>query len=93
LFEAAACATPVISDAWDGIDELFEPGREIILARTSDEVTARLSSKTDASAIGRAARSRILAAHTSAHRAAELEQYIEEAAHDPARPELIAAAE
>ena len=27
LFEAASCATPVISDTWDGLDSLFEPGR------------------------------------------------------------------
>ena len=32
LFEAAACGTPIISDIWDGLDTLFEPGREIVLA-------------------------------------------------------------
>ncbi len=32
LFEAASCATPVISDKWAGIDSLFDPDREIILA-------------------------------------------------------------
>ena len=93
LFEAAACATPVISDTWSGIDELFEPGREIILAESSANVIERLASTDDAAAIGRAARSRILAAHTSAHRAAELELYIEDAAHQSVRSELIAAAE
>jgi spore maturation protein CgeB len=93
LFEAAACATPVISDTWSGIDELFEPGREIILAESSADVIERLASTDDAAAIGRAARSRILAAHTSAHRAAELELYIEDAAHRSVRSELIAAAE
>src|SRR5205085_8801265 len=80
LFEAASCATPVISDNWDGIDNLFDPGREIILAGTSEEVADRLSSCADAAAIGQAARERILAAHTAAHRASELEQHIEEAA-------------
>jgi spore maturation protein CgeB len=93
LFEAAACATPVISDTWSGIDELFEPSREIILAESSTDVIERLASTDDAAAIGRAARSRILAAHTSAHRAAELELYIEHAAHQSVRSELIAAAE
>jgi spore maturation protein CgeB len=93
LFEAAACATPVISDTWSGIDELFEPGREIILAEGSADVIERLASTDDAAGIGRAARSRILAAHTSARRAAELERYIEDAAHRSVRSELIAAAE
>jgi nucleoside-diphosphate-sugar epimerase len=80
LFEAAACATPVISDKWDGIDSLFEPGREILLADTSEEVVELLTSAADASAIGRAARAKILSGHTAAHRASELERAIEEAA-------------
>ncbi len=33
LFEAAACATPIISDVWEGIDTLFEPGEEISVGR------------------------------------------------------------
>jgi nucleoside-diphosphate-sugar epimerase/spore maturation protein CgeB len=80
LFEAGACATPVISDRWDGIDRLFEADREILLADSSEEVVAILSSDDDASAIGLAARERILASHTAGHRAAELERHIEEAA-------------
>jgi nucleoside-diphosphate-sugar epimerase/spore maturation protein CgeB len=80
LFEAASCATPVISDRWDGIDTLFQPGREIILAETTEEVVERLSSADDSDQIGGAARERIMAAHTAAHRAAELEQHINEAA-------------
>ena len=80
LFEAAACATPAISDRWSGIEELFEPGREIFLAETSDDVVARLRERDDASAIGHAARMRILSGHTAAHRALDLERAIEEAA-------------
>jgi nucleoside-diphosphate-sugar epimerase/spore maturation protein CgeB len=86
LFEAASCATPVISDKWDGIDSLFAPEREIILASSSEEVVERLSSTADAADIGLAARDRIMAAHTAAHRAAELEQHIEDAA--PAKTDL-----
>ena len=80
LFEAAACATPLISDKWDGIDNLFHPRREIILAETAEEVIDLLTSDADASAIGRAAREKILSGHTAAHRACELERAIEEAA-------------
>lgn len=93
LFEAAACGTPVISDVWDGIDSLFTPEREIILARGTDEVVARLSSEDDARQIGAAARERILSAHTAAHRAAELEADIREAAGQDEPAQLIAAAE
>jgi len=77
LFEAAACATPVISDIWQGIGDLLEPGREIILAEASEDVVKALAR--DSSAIGRAARARILAAHTARHRAAELEAHLSEA--------------
>ncbi|HEY8592567.1 MAG TPA: GDP-mannose 4,6-dehydratase [Sphingomicrobium sp.] len=80
LFEAAACATPVISDTWDGIDSLFQPGREIILADGSEDVIDMLTSSADASAIGNAARARILSGHTAEHRASELERSILEAA-------------
>jgi nucleoside-diphosphate-sugar epimerase/spore maturation protein CgeB len=80
LFEAGACATPVISDTWDGIDSLFAPGREIILAERSEEVIELLASDADAPAIGRAARAKVLSGHTAAHRASELERAIEEAA-------------
>ena len=31
VFERMAFS-PVISDAWDGLDTLFEPGREILIA-------------------------------------------------------------
>jgi len=80
LFEAASCATPVISDRWDGIDGLFEPGREIILAESSDDVIELLASDSIHSTIGRAARDKILSGHTAQHRAFELERAIEEAA-------------
>jgi spore maturation protein CgeB len=93
LFEAAACATPVISDMWKGIDELFAPDREIILANSADQVVARLAGDEDAREIGRAARNRILSGHTAAHRAEELKRAIREAAHQAASRELVAAAE
>src|SRR5947209_3078502 len=80
LFEAASCATPVISDKWEGLDSLFGPDREIVLVDSTREVVERLSSVADATAIGQAARARILAGHTAAHRAAKLEEHIEEAA-------------
>ena len=75
LFEAAACAAPVISDVWDGLDQLFTPGAEIVLARTFDDVVATLQSPpAEGRQMGLAARERILAAHTPAHRAETVER-------------------
>jgi spore maturation protein CgeB len=81
LFEAAACATPIISDVWNGLDQLLQPGREIVLARTAQDVIAALEelAPSQAQAIGRAARTRVLAEHTARHRAEELDRYLTEA--------------
>jgi spore maturation protein CgeB len=74
LFEAAACGTPIISDIWEGIDELLAPGHEIILATTSDDVAGALHR--NAFRIGHAARARVMAAHTASRRALELEEHL-----------------
>ncbi len=74
LFEAAACGTPIVSDVWDGIAALFVPGREIVLAQTTGDVVAALSG--DGTAMGARARARVLAGHSAAHRAAELDDYL-----------------
>ncbi len=76
LFEAAACGTPIISDDWPGFDALFVPGEEILLAENADAVLEILRDlpETRRRTIGDHARRRILAAHTAAHRALELEK-------------------
>src|ERR671916_736187 len=43
LFEAAACATPIISDYWNGLETFFTPGKEILVASTSTDVVSYLS--------------------------------------------------
>ena len=79
LFEAGACGTPIISDVWEGLDALFTPDREIILAQTPEQVLAALTTLPDEErrALGAAGRRRILAAHTARHRAAELESLLQ----------------
>lgn len=80
LFEAGACATPIISDAWAGLETIFTPGSEIVIAASTDDVVARLEhAHGDESAMGERGRQRILAGHDAAHRAAELEEYLGEA--------------
>jgi spore maturation protein CgeB len=78
LFEAAACGTPIISDSWPGLDELFTPDEEILVVKKSSEVIEILGkmSPDEARKIGNRARERVLAEHTAAHRAAELEELI-----------------
>jgi spore maturation protein CgeB len=86
LFEAAACGTPIVSDAWPGLETLFKPNREILLPRSTAEAVEILRDlpERERLALGRAARRRVLEEHTAAHRAAELELIIENMAR-PAR--------
>lgn len=88
LFEAAACGTPIITDSWAGLETVFKPGREIIVARQVADVLHALRNLSDTAvkAIGAAARARVLAQHTGEHRARELEQHVRDARHaSPAR--------
>jgi spore maturation protein CgeB len=78
LFEAAGCATPIISDYWDGLETLFEPGTEILLAASPEDTLRHLRETTEEERrrIGDRARARVLAEHTASHRAGELERYV-----------------
>jgi spore maturation protein CgeB len=79
LFEAAACGTPVLSDAWDGLETFFVPGEEILVARTTDEAVEAISrSPEELARIGRAARERALVDHTADRRAQELIDVLQE---------------
>jgi spore maturation protein CgeB len=80
LFEAAACAIPIISDSWTGLEEFFRPGREILIARSTSDVLDWLHHLDDIEVrqIGARARHRVLQHHTAAHRAEELENHVVE---------------
>jgi spore maturation protein CgeB len=78
LFEAAACGTPIVSDVWDGIGDFYEPGREILLARSTEDVLAAMAlSDAELGRIAEAARERTLDRHTGAHRAREFERALD----------------
>ena len=94
LFEAAACATPIISDYWPGLETFFEPDREILIASNKDEVLRYLTSVPDSERkkLGDRARARVLKHHTSDHRALELERLVNtvrERSHLVARDQVI----
>jgi spore maturation protein CgeB len=75
LFEAAACATPILSDSWAGLETIFSLGEEILTVRNCGEVLQYLRDvpEEERRALGERARKRVLAEHTAAHRAEELE--------------------
>ncbi len=80
LFEAGACATPIISDWWEGLDTIFEIGREVLVASDAEDTLRFLrdTRERERLGLGEAACKRIRAAHTPEHRAAQLEAYWKE---------------
>jgi spore maturation protein CgeB len=78
LFEAAACATPILTDGWDGLDAFFTPGEEVVIVNNTDDVLVALDmTDNDRDRIGMRARERALDCHTAAARATEFERVIE----------------
>ena len=87
LFEATACGVPVLSDSWEGLEQFFEPGLEILLARDTEDALAALDrSPEDLTRIARAARERTLVQHTADIRAMQLEAILDSAFHQGAEP-------
>jgi spore maturation protein CgeB len=74
VFEAAGTGACLITDHWIGIELFLEPGREVLVAASGEQVAEHLAGLTPDAArrISDAARSRILAHHTYAHRAREV---------------------
>lgn len=85
LFEAAACGVPILSDYWEGLGEFFTIGTEILVAESPEETLRVLQETTDAARnlMAAQARARVMASHTAAYRAAELELYLEETERRP----------
>jgi spore maturation protein CgeB len=75
VFEAVGAGACLITDAWEGIELFLEPGKEVLVAEGGDGVAAHLDELSDerARAIGSAALRRVLAEHTYAHRARQIE--------------------
>jgi spore maturation protein CgeB len=78
IFEAAGSGACLITDAWQGIELFLEPGREVLIARDGDHVVEHLLrlTPTHARILGDAARKRLLAGHTYAQRAAQVESVL-----------------
>jgi spore maturation protein CgeB len=81
VFEAAGAGACLITDAWEGVELFLEPEREVLVARSGDEVAGALDELDlpRARAIGAAALRRVLSEHTYAHRAALVEKLLDAA--------------
>jgi spore maturation protein CgeB len=79
VFEAAGAAACLITDAWEGIELFLDPGHEVLVAENGAAVAehVRALDTNTARRIGEAAYRRVLAEHTYAHRAAQLEALLE----------------
>ncbi len=79
-FELAALGACIVANPYAGIEEWFEPGKEIIVLRSPKEAVETykdlLAHDAKRAAIGKAARERVLKQHTFRHRAHELTQII-----------------
>lgn len=71
VFEAAGAGACLITDHWTGIETFFVPDREILVARSAEDIVGFLRTITaqEASAIGDRMRLRALHDHTYAQRA------------------------
>lgn len=90
VFEAAGAGACLITDVWEGLELFLEPGREVLVARDGAEV-AELVRSLDAERarqLGEASRRRVLAEHTYAHRAVQVEQVLGYRAPKRAHPGL-----
>jgi glycosyltransferase involved in cell wall biosynthesis len=72
-FELAASGAAIVSNPVEGMEQWFEPGRELLVVSTAEEAADAyrelLSDPAQAEALGHAARERALDEHTYSHRA------------------------
>jgi spore maturation protein CgeB len=87
LFEAGATASAILSDPWDGLDGIFSVEEEIAVVRSADDVLALLREAGDErrDRLAAGAYRRVMAEHTAAHRAEELERHLKQASPRAAR--------
>lgn len=80
VFEAAGAGACLIMDRWQGAETFLTPDKEVLLADNGDDVIQHLRNLNPERAreIGSAARKRILAEHTYAHRAQLFESLMTE---------------
>jgi len=80
IFEAAGAGACLITDSWDGISQFFEPGQEILVASSAEDVVSHLTATDERHArrIGEAMRQRALRDHTYQQRALQVQAVFSE---------------
>ncbi|HEX5432663.1 MAG TPA: glycosyltransferase, partial [Candidatus Angelobacter sp.] len=80
VFEAAGAGCCVITDRWAGVENFFEPGKEILVAANAEDIVHLLRSLNadEAKDIGLQMRSRALRDHTYQLRAKEFDLLVED---------------
>ena len=80
-FELGSLAACIVANPYDGLDEWFEPEKEIIIVHSMEEAVDRyrhlLANDGVRESMGNAARERVLKQHTFRHRARELVRIIQ----------------
>jgi spore maturation protein CgeB len=76
VFEAAGAGACILTDSFEGVEAFLDPGTEILVANSGEELGDHLQALTPerARAVGRAAYRRVIAEHTYLHRAARFEE-------------------
>ena len=79
VFEAAGAGACLITDAWQGIEEFFEPGKEILVARGPKDIVSFLRTMSDEQIreIGGAMMQRALSQHQYYSRAKQVDSLVQ----------------
>jgi spore maturation protein CgeB len=84
-FELASFGSCIVSQPYNGIEEWFEIGKEIVVVHSAEEATKAykrlLGNEAEREQMGKKARERVLREHTFKHRAAEFIKIIEGLRH------------
>jgi spore maturation protein CgeB len=84
VFEAAGAGACLVTDHWTGVEQFFEIGKEILVARTAEDIVGflRTTSASSARETGEAMRERALRDHTYELRAQQVQQILQPAAEE-----------
>ena len=97
VFEAAGAAACLITDAWRGVEQFFEPKKEILVAQGAEDVVRYLRGigAAQAHAIGTAMHDRALREHTYRLRAQQVDGILRSSIRqlEPAREEFVHSAQ
>ena len=94
VFEAAGAAACLFTDAWTGVEQFFQAGREILVATGADDIVRHLhqTSSSGARRIGSAMHSRALRDHIYESRAKMVDKILQAARAPDIRSRVVQSA-